>query len=304
MKRPVHWRRLLRSLAESVLSIGPFHSALEHRLRGRSVVLAYHNVIPDDEPVSGDPGAHLRLGEFQKHLDFLSGRFQVVPLEEVFRPEPVDGPLRIAITFDDAYRGAILLGIPELTKRHLPATVFVPTGLVGKGPFWWDEFEFSGWEGERIPLRRLQGYYPAVRAWALDSGWKARAQEPFQVPASESELLTAARAAPAIRFGTHTVSHRNLSELSMHEIRQELQSSLKWLAKRSISPSPWLSYPYGLTALHVEAVAKENGLQGGLTITGGSVRPPLTNHFQAPRVNVPAGISMRGLLLRVLGGTA
>ena len=301
MRNRIRWRQLLRMSAESALTIRPIRSALERRSRGRSVVVAYHNIIPNDELMTGDPGAHLRLSDFQQHLDLLSRHFQVVPLEEVFTPQAVDGPLRIAITFDDAYRGTILLGLPELVKRQLPATVFIPTGLLGKGPFWWDEFEFSGWEGERIPLRQLRGHYPAVRAWALASGWKPRPQGPFQIPASEAEFLAAASSAVGIRFGTHTVSHRNLSELSEQEVRDELETSLEWFSKRGISPSPWLSYPYGLTGPHVEAGAKECGLEGALTITGGPVRPPVDNRFRAPRVNVPAGVSQQGLMLRIFG---
>lgn len=298
-----YWRGVLRRAIETAFSFQPFVSYFERRAQGRCVVLAYHNVIPDDEPISGDPGAHLRMSDFCGQLDILSETAQVVALEDLFPLEPIKDSLRVAITFDDAYRGTLLLGLPELVRRKVPATVFVPTGLIGTKAFWWDEFEFSGWEGDRIPLRRLRGHYPAVRDWALENGWTPRDQGPFQVPCTEDELVGAAGRSEGIRFGSHTVSHPNLSQLSSEEIRGELTSSLAWLVERNLPTSQWLSYPYGLASPKVEDIARQCGLAGALTITGGPILPPLENPFRVPRVNIPARTSRQGFLLRLLGLT-
>lgn len=297
------WRGLSRSALERTLSFPPILRYFERRTQGKCVVLAYHNVIPDNEPVSGDPGAHLRISDFCGQLDLLSQTARILPLEDLITHEPIGDDLRVAITFDDAYRGTLLLGLPELVRRKIPATVFVPTGLIGTKAFWWDEFEFSGWEGDRVPLTSLRGHYPTVRDWALKNGWTARDQGPFQIPCTEKELLEAAASSEGIRFGSHTVSHLNLMELAVEEIREEFQASLDWLGERDLPVSAWLSYPYGLASSAAEKVANQCGFAGALTITGGPIRPPPDNPFRMPRINIPAGTSRQGFLLRLFGIT-
>src|SRR5213079_1926770 len=79
----------------------------------------------------------LRRAAHVRHALVLSYH-AVVPLEQLLAPAPPGRRPRVAITFDDGYRGAVCIGVPELARRDVPATLFVVPGFVGKGPFWWD----------------------------------------------------------------------------------------------------------------------------------------------------------------------
>src|SRR5207237_5251890 len=117
----------------------------------------------------------LPRGLFRRQLESLLATHTVVPLEQVLDAPVAGRRPRAAITFDDGYRGAVLLGVAELAKHGVPATLFVVPGFVGKGPFWWDA------------LAAERGVDPALRARALDElrgedqegrGWAAGGRIP------------------------------------------------------------------------------------------------------------------------------
>src|SRR2546422_8966546 len=71
----------------------------------------------------------------------------IVPLEEVLTPAPSGRRPRVAITFDDAYQGAIAIGVEELARRGGPAALFVVPAFGGGGSFWWEPLGRDGGGG-------------------------------------------------------------------------------------------------------------------------------------------------------------
>lgn len=271
--------------------------------RGRALVLAYHNILPDEEPAGGDASLHLPVQHFAEQLDVLTSTFDVVPLPSLLSGSIGDRP-RVAITFDDAYRGAMIAGIAELAARGLPATVFVAPAFVGGRSFWWDAVspaEGSGPDDFREhALRVLGGGDSAVRSWAGDIGLSDSAVRPHCCAADESELAAAAEI-PGITFGSHTWSHPNLTTLAPDALRRELEAPLEWLRERFHNTIPWISYPYGLASPTVERAAAEAGYEAGLRVSGGWLPKRVENRFALPRFNVPAGMSRDGFSLRASG---
>lgn len=273
-------------------------------LRGRSLILAYHNVVPDDGRIPGDATLHLRRSDFRSQLAELRRSWCVVPLSEILT-EPADPRPRIAVTFDDAYRGALELGLPELERYEIPATVFVAPGCLGAPAFWWDELadEDGGGLAEDTrthALEALQGDGARIRAWAARAGRPPRSAPRLMQPATVEELESAARS-PLLRVGSHTWTHPNLSRVSDSRLDEELTRSREWLAARFPSSLPWLSYPYGSSDPGVERAARAAGYEAALRVEGGWLarRPP--NRFALPRLNVPAGISPAAFRLRLAG---
>ncbi len=270
----------------------------------RGLVLAYHNVVPDSSPGFGDRSLHLPRGLFMRQLESLLATHTVVPLEQVLDAPVAGRRPRAAITFDDGYRGAVLLGVAELAKRGVPATLFVVPSFVGKGPFWWDA------------LAAERGVDPALRARALDElrgkdqevrGWAARERIPtatvpeWALVASEAELRSAVRH-PGITLGSHTWTHPNLVRLGGgDELRAELRRPLVWLRERFTSVIPWLSYPYGLATPAVEAAVRQAGYTAALALGGGWFPSTRVNRWAVPRENIPSGLSENGFVIRSSG---
>jgi len=301
-------RRSLKSAAEGLLAGSGFIRLSRRWHRRRCVVLAYHNILPDGAPAVGDRSLHLSRGDFIRQLDRLSWSHRIADLEELLANpfDPSATQPRAAITFDDAYRGALEVGLPELTERGWPATVFVAPGTLGDRAFWWDLLADSALgepdAGARPrALELYRGLQDEVLRHLIPSARTDLDMPSHSRSATEHELERAMQD-HNVSFGVHTWNHPNLTRLEAGEIITELERSLTWLEDRFPRVLPWLAYPYGLRSREVEALLTDR-LAGGLTLEGGLVPRQIDpeSRRRVPRVNIPAGVSLRGFDLRAAG---
>lgn len=286
--------------------LGPAALA-RRRAAADTMILAYHDILPDGEAPAGDRSLHLPRRAFARQLDRLVRTHRVVSLAS-WNPggPPEDGGdprPRAILTFDDAYAGAVTLGVEEVVARGLPATIFVVPGRLGGRTFWWDRLADPRTGGPPPPVRRgalddCEGRDERVDAWARGEGIAVYDPPGSARTATEDELAAAA-ARDGITLGSHTWSHPNLARLEGEPLDEELRRSSDWLAERFPSYVPWISYPYGLSS----PLARERAARwyaGGLRIEGGwagTARDP----FDTPRVNIPSGASLAGFELRACG---
>jgi len=247
--------------------------------------------------------------DFARQLDLLQETHDVVSLESALAPAPEpardSARPRVAITFDDAYRGAVHAGVEELAARGMPATIFVAPAFVDGGTFWWDALAGETGLSDEVrthALEHLQGKDARVRAWAAERGLRESHLPEHQSVAREEELSEATRT-PGITLASHTWSHPNLSALDPEDLEAEVVRPQVWLRERFPHVVPWITYPYGLFSPAVEAAAARAGYRGGFRVSGGWLRggtaPSMA--FALPRLNIPAGLSPRGFELRAAG---
>jgi peptidoglycan/xylan/chitin deacetylase (PgdA/CDA1 family) len=297
-------RPVLKHLTEAMLLHGG-PAWIARRGRPGTLVLAYHNVVPDDSPPAGDRSLHLPRSAFAQQLDLLLESVDVVPLAELVGPPATEAARpRVAITFDDAYHGAVTIGTEELARRGLPATIFVTPGMLGR-QFWWDACASP--EGGLDPslrddaLASMAGRDALVRAGAAERNVPIRQLPEAWRAVTEAELRAASERSPRLTLGSHTWSHPNLAALAGDELRDELLRPLEWLRARFERAGPWIAYPYGLASDAVARAAEAAGYDAGFLVTGGWMAELPENRLLLPRYNVPAGITLRGFALRVAG---
>lgn len=273
---------------------------VERRRRPAVVVLAYHNIVPSGEKAVGDRSLHVDQAVFAEQLDWLAEGRRIVSLEDAARPSEID-ETRIVVTFDDAYLGAMTAGVEELAKRGHPSTVFVPPGLLGSAGFWWDLLSGPRGLDERVrehALGELRGETDRILAWASEEGLPLQEVADHARPVHTEAL---ADAPTGVSFGAHTWSHPNLARLALEESTLELRRSKEWLQSRTDRFVDWLAYPYGLLS-PVAVRAVEEVFEGAFLVAGGPAalrgrwvgRP-----YRIPRINVPRGMSIDGLALRL-----
>jgi peptidoglycan/xylan/chitin deacetylase (PgdA/CDA1 family) len=271
--------------------------------RGRTLVLAYHNVVPAGERRCGERSLHLSCEAFAAQLDMLAASHDVVPLSAI-DDEPRGARPRAIITFDDAYRGAITVGLAELERRAMPVTIFVAPGLFDTRT-WWDRHADSAKGALATDVRDAaledgRGLAEAVDAAA---GRGNAALPEWAAIASEREVMRAATR-PGVTLGAHTWSHANLTALDTEEIGTELERPMRWLNARSVVAQPWLAYPYGLMNSTVARVAASAGYAGAFRVDGGWLPAGGSDpakRFSLPRMNVPGDISPAGFRLQTRG---
>jgi peptidoglycan/xylan/chitin deacetylase (PgdA/CDA1 family) len=282
---------MMRTLVKRAVELGVTTAgaaAVARRLnRGRVAILAYHNVVPDEEAGHGDSSLHMPLSRFRTQLDRLERTHRVVSLQRALAGIPDGGPYAV-ITFDDAYRGAVTLALPELRRRALPATVFVAPALLGEAGLWWDELGEAGRLTPGVRREAMLGHrgrLDGVRAWAFPDGARPELRD---------------HVGEGIGVGGHAWDHACLPALDPDDLAADLRRTVSWLDDAAPAPVPWLALPYGEGNEAVTRAALEAGFEGVLRISGG-----LCSHdpdaASLPRINVPAGLSARGLELRTSG---
>jgi peptidoglycan/xylan/chitin deacetylase (PgdA/CDA1 family) len=207
---------------------------LHLEVRARMVILYYHD-IPD--------GA--RAG-FARQMDMLTRRATVVGAD--WRGEGTQR-LLCAITFDDAFNSVLTTALPELEKRQLPCTIFVPTGIMGRTP-----------------------------DWVMETDCKATEMvaSPDLIKSLPCSLVT---------IGAHTVSHPFLSRIPRNAARNEIELSRSVLSEVTGQSVRLMSFPYGDYDQEVAAMCKEAGYD---LVFGIEPRPvdPLADEFIRGRVAV------------------
>lgn len=292
-------RRMGKRMVERALRLARGNT---RRMAGQRLILAYHNVVPQEVAGQGDQSLHLPFPAFCRQLDLLDHHCELVSLTDLLTSTAPSSRPRVALTFDDAYAGAVDLALPELSRRKVPVTMFLTPGLFGASGFWWDR------------LATLEGtLQPAVRMRALDRDAGRADLVMRSVPAAESVQLPPAfgcagemqvRTASAlgnVAFGAHTWTHPNLARLNESMVREELDRPLAWLRGSGLSFVPYLAYPYGLFSPAVEAATAQAGYTAGFRVDGGWLPGNGLRPYAIPRYNVPAGLSDDGLQLRLSG---
>lgn len=310
---------MLRRAARAALSTPAADwlvALLERFDRGRSDVLAvltYHRIA---EPAS--PGAHAALyvspQRFEEHLDAVTRRYTVVPMEAVLtaRSEGRRLPRRaLLLTFDDAYLDFATNAWPMLRARGLPATLFVPTGYPDQGGrwFWWDRLgEVLGsapaTASIATPLGDLPIQSPAERDRAyrllrdhckhigLDAANTLVAQiaDAVEAPAPRNDVLgwdeLRRLAAEGVTMAAHSVSHALLPGLSDEALASELTTSLADVEREIGARSLAFAYPSGAWDQRVVAATDAAGFVAAFTTERGVNDLRNVNWLAMRRINV------------------
>ena len=187
-------------------------------------MLYYHAVRPDQ-----------RAG-FARQMDLLLRVARPWCLDA--RPPDGQGPF-VAVTFDDGFVSVIENALPELKKRGIPVSLFVPTGFWNEHPGWIKSPSHPFWQ-ERVISR---------------------------------EELRRLAAEPLITIGSHTVSHPNLLRVSAQEAARELTASKAELENLLGRQVEWFSFPHGAYNASLVRLALEAGYRRLFTIEPTLVDP-------------------------------
>ena len=114
---------------------------VQKRLATKSWILMYHRVAEVDV----DPWCLcVSPQHFAEQLEVLqeyTSPLSLTQFVELHRGGQVPQN-SVVVTFDDGYADNLYNAKPLLERYHIPATVFISTGYIGRGRnFWWDELE-------------------------------------------------------------------------------------------------------------------------------------------------------------------
>lgn len=104
-------------------------------LPDRTTIIVYHAIgyCPTDRDAHN---LFVTTDSFNRQMKMLAKKRTVVTLNDALKKGSSRGKPRVAITFDDAYRSVLSAAAPILREYGFPATVFAPTGWLGKRNEW------------------------------------------------------------------------------------------------------------------------------------------------------------------------
>jgi peptidoglycan/xylan/chitin deacetylase (PgdA/CDA1 family) len=213
-------------------------------------ILCYHAVDPDwASPLS------VRPVDFAGQMVWLVRRRGVVDLSVAAEKVGREGRLPrglVAVSFDDGFASVYEHALPALQRNVVPATVF-------------------------LVARTLTGDDRPVD-WVDDP------------PSRPVGTLTLAQIeemqAAGVTFGSHSLAHRNLTELSDEECERDLRESreiLEGVLDRAVT---MLAYPRGLNDPRIRRAARSAGFSYGFTLPEG---PEPFGRLGIPRIGVYRG---------------
>lgn len=163
---------------------------------------------------------------FGRQMKHVSGK--VVALD--YTEDAPDGS--VVVTFDDAFAGLLIHAIPVTQQLKIPVAIFAVTGCLGQHP-----------------------------TWLVGTG---HADE--HLPTLTADQLREIAADPLCTVGSHSISHRRLSDLATSDLEQELQASRAEIQRLTHTPCDYLALPHGAWRPEVVAMAKRSGYRSILTL--------------------------------------
>jgi len=171
------------------------------------------------------------------------------------------GVHHVAVTFDDGFRSVFENAIPEMVKRGIPSTIFIPSGHIGASARWFGE----------------------------ESGQVIMSADEVRKVASELTWI-----------GSHTVNHSKLLALNEDQARRELSLSKQQLEELLGRDVALFSFPYGEYNERLVHWCREAGYECVFTTVPTALVPRPGQYVQG-RVSVDPGDWRLEFRLKVAG---
>jgi len=257
------------------------------------------------------PGMYVHKDVFEKQMEFLKKNYCILNFAELlnlWREGKLSKDKRYCVvTFDDGWLDNYLYAYPILQKYEIPATIFLPTAFIGtKNWFWADRLGYLLWhcKTDRIVNQKI-GAINTLIAGALDR----HNTDTLAVCNEINTIIEALKSLPeadrlklfdevsaildihlpdervllnwdeiqvmsqtSISFGTHSLTHRMLTQLSSDDIQKELKESLDMLQNQRVNFVPVFCYPNGSNSREIVDQVKSAGYQAAVTTVYGHER--------------------------------
>lgn len=282
-------------------------SRLQDDFAGKLLILMYHRVIPRSEVEKSfvQPGMYVTPETFERHLEWVTRHFQVVSLGSLLerwnRGDSNDAARLCAITFDDGWLDNYTHAYPLLRAYGVPASVFLPTDLIGTRDWLWSD-RLGHLLRASTRMRKTFGdpdtfierakALPVAARTDLIADLAARLN--VRCP-DERRFLTwdevREMASGGIDFGSHTCSHAILTRLDEQSLQRELRRPLAVLGRELARPLPVIAYPNGNHAPAVVRAARAAGYIAAMTTEPGLESHRPIDRFRLKRIGVHEDVS-------------
>ncbi len=303
------------------------------RLQGKAAILLYHRVLTEKELGQDfiQPGMYVRRDAFEMQMLFLKKHFQIVSLQDLlalWKGNKWDNSKRYSVvTFDDGWRDNYLYAFPILQKHSIPATIFLPTALIGTNQRFWPDvlsnllvYYYSAnvpqekknaiatlWHRhswtDKLDGRNVEDRIDLLIEHCKELSDEERNEIIGEMTAilgltigGERALLTWGEVKEmsnkGISFGSHSCTHKILTKYPVTVVKREIQDSSMPLQKEGINYVPVFCYPNGDYNQEIARQVQAAGYLAAVSTHFGLEDGSSGHHYGLKRIGIHNDISL------------
>jgi peptidoglycan/xylan/chitin deacetylase (PgdA/CDA1 family) len=224
-----------------------FQSVLVRYHKKEIPIIYYHRVIKDSSE-AGNHGIYVTQKQFDEHLRYLKSKnYKTVTFDEALKLKKENRiDKNVIITFDDGYEDNYLYAFPILKKYNFNAEIFLVAGLA-------------------------------------QNDWDRKDNEPVARMLNTDQIKEMKKY--GIRFGSHTLAHKDLMKCGAEDKEAEIAGSKKTLEDKLGFEIESFAYPYGNYDNSIITLIQQAGYKYGYATDNG----PLglhENNYQIRRITI------------------
>ena len=288
----------------------------------RLFVLYYHKINGNARPFFG---RSVVPDVFEKQIVYLKRNFNVIDFSRLQSISHCENAPKdfVIVTFDDGYQDNYLYAFPILKKHGVPATIFLTTGFIGTtNMLWHDRLAWILYNANGGNFKSFNGLNQnlvdeinAFAAGSLNEKIKtlfrlsdilkkydesrrtetlAKLEVHLNVTKRPNENIhpmlswqqVREMAAAGISFGSHTVNHPVLTQLSTDQALMEIVESKQKIEENIGCAVKVFAYPYGKNtdiSLEIVRLIKNCGYKYACSTIKGAETLPLNDGYRIKR---------------------
>jgi len=240
-------------------------------------IFMYHRVLDKIDLCSLDENIYITANSLKNNILFLQKYYTIISLHDLIAKKNKLGRACV-ISFDDGWLDNYEFAFPILKKYQIPATIFLPTGMIGTNKWFWFERvsravnyaekhyknlsivqkridTVSGFKNANIIFTKKELYDYIVKILKKKSPKKIEEfltdiEVKLQLNKNNTRMLinwdeVREMSNYGISFGSHCVNHSILTNLSYEDKSFEISASRKTLIEKNINYVDCISFPNG-----------------------------------------------------------
>jgi peptidoglycan/xylan/chitin deacetylase (PgdA/CDA1 family) len=269
-------------------------------------ILYAHRIIDQSDDLYGflKELGHFDTEEFEKKIRYLLRHYRVISLDEciAYLRTKKRPPNCVVLTFDDGYKSIYTKAFPILKKYKIPATIFLTVDFISNKKIIWydkltyiigktnvDSFTIPEILGKRFACSIIQDKKDSHRALnkflkSIDDQEKEGILDRLKclLKVKETDLtylnlslsweeIKEMRDSNLITFGSHTMLHPILTNVTFDRLERELKQSKAIISDNLGNPVNFFAYPAGAYNQKIREKVKTLGYKAAFsTLPGGN----------------------------------
>ncbi|HEX7555739.1 MAG TPA: polysaccharide deacetylase family protein, partial [Leptolinea sp.] len=281
-------------------------------------VLTYHRVEELDQTPWMDPGyISTTPQQFEEQMKLIVKKYHPVSAEQILEAAHGGKPLlrdSVLVTVDDGYRSYKDVIFPICAKYGIIPLLFLSTGFVGEGTFWWDKvfqiIHLSGRNEIETPFGKFSLSTNDEKEAAQHTILQALKKTPFDqamawVDSTHSSLVNLSEEkqqntvtwddlrqliGEGATIASHTHTHPMMTQIPLEEARYQVRLSQEIIRRELGYAPPIFAFPDGKNRAFnqnlIDMLYSEGFEMLFLLVDGRAVIQPGRKNFTLPRIAV------------------